>query len=158
MPVATREGLIGGMAMHVVTSYSTPSITSIRKLCKRPPPSRRPTCIAVLAHMASGSEMIDQVIGLHLGIPLVADTAESVAWRERLRRLIWLHQRFPGQRGQPLPPDWFARMFERGEMPALESWLAERGLRTDPPPGWLPDNPRQRALILAGRPPTPASR
>lgn len=38
-------------------------------------------------------------------------------------------------------------------MAALEGWLAENGLPTEPPPGWLPQEPRQRALIQTGRPP-----
>lgn len=161
----TRDGLIGASAMDIAVAHSSPAISPLAELCKQPPPSRRRACIDAFARMASGSEMIDQVMGLHLGIPLVADTSEGVVWRERLRRLSWLRHHFPGQNGQPAPPDWFARVFAQGEMPAAEAWFVERGQRLDPPPGWLPDNPLQRALIQTGRrppeptpPPDPAPR
>ena len=78
------------MAMNIAVSNATPGYAPIGELCRQPPPSRRPACIAVLAQMASSGELIDQVIGLHLGAPLVADSAEGVAWRERLRWLSWL--------------------------------------------------------------------
>ena len=156
---STHDGLIGASAMNIAAGHAIPSITPLVELCRQPPPSWRQACVDVFARMASSSEMIDQVMGLHLGTPLVADTSEAVVWRERLRRLSWLRQHFPGQRGQPMPPDWFARVFELGEMPAVEAWLVERGQRATPPPGWLPDNPLQRALIQTGRRPpesTPA--
>lgn len=162
---STHDGLIGASAMNTAAGHAIPSIMPLAELCRQPPPSRRQACVDVFARMASGSEMIDQVMGLHLGTPLVADTSEAVVWRERLRRLSWLRQHFPGQRGQPMPPDWFARVFELGEMPAVEAWLVGRGQRATPPPGWLPDDPLPRALIQTGRrppesapAPTPAPR
>lgn len=154
---ATRENLIGVAAMNTAMANGFPSISPIAELCEQPPPSRRESCIGLLAHMASGSEMIDQVIGLHFGVPLVANTSAGVAWRERLRRLSWLRHHFPGENGQPTPPDWHLRVFAQGEMPAAEAWLVERGQRVDPPPGWLPDNPMQRALIQTGRRPPRAT-
>ncbi|UHQ23537.1 hypothetical protein LVB77_02140 [Lysobacter sp. 5GHs7-4] len=151
----------GARAMDLAVVTSLPSYGPLMELCRSPPRERRDVCLSVFGLMARSPDLIDRVMGQHGGTPLAADGPDALAWRERVRELSWLSAQFPGMRGRPLPPDWFERVFRLGEMPALEAWLTEQGLPTRPPPNWLPDNPRQRALILTGRPPpssAPAAR
>lgn len=137
----TSDRLAGVVAMKIAVAYSLPPVEPIAEMCREPSPSRRKTCIAVLAQLADGSEMVDRTIGLHLGMPLVADTPDSAVWRERLRQLNWLRQHYGVQDGQPEPADWSRRLIEQGEIPAMQAWLVERGLRPTPPPGWQLEDP-----------------
>lgn len=88
---------------------------------------------------------------LSLLVRLTAGHPSGSRWREAYRRDLWT-------RAQAMPlvnsrsSEFARRSLLMGEWPAMVSLVDEAG-RAEPPPGWLPPDPRQRALILTGRPP-----
>ena len=160
---AAASGLKGGQqqivdltAMGRLLALVMPGGPSVGEVCRAPLRHRHRACVDALAKMAESNELADRLMALAYLVPLTADRADGAHWRERMRRLSWLRERMDGS-GNDLPPDWLGRALLLGEIPAFEAWLAEQGLPTEPPPNWLPDDPRQRALILTGRPPPPSS-
>jgi len=70
--------------------------------------------------------------------------------RERYRQLRWL---MTLAAPQPMPEKHFLRIYSDGEVAMLQSIAMERH-QWPPPPGWLPDDPKSRALIT-GEDPSP---
>jgi hypothetical protein len=112
-------------------------------------PRRVRDCIAVYARMAGSDALITREVALKMLVQYTANLPEGVQWRERMRAQEWLMEQV---RFRQVPTDWMMGMFALGEVPMLEATLARTG-RWPPPRGWLPRNPRARALITTGRPP-----
>ena len=104
-------------------------------------------CTTVLGHLAEGETLIERGIGLTLLIPLLGDGPGSAAARERYREFRWLYAA-----NARLPPthDVMDAIWAQGEVALLQRRAVAAGL-WPPPPGWLPDDARGRALILTGR-------
>lgn len=109
-------------------------------------------CNRVGARLSTGSSLVERAIGLVLQVQLTAGHPEGPRWREALRRHYWQSERLMAIAGETPPPGYLHRMLADGEVNALEWRLARTGM-SEPPPGWLPVNPRHRALVTTGRPP-----
>lgn len=104
--------------------------------------SRR-DCIALLGKVAAGDALIDQALALRTLIELQPEQPAGSGARERYRRHLWLWER---SHVRPLPAGFIARQFNEGEVAAWQAHLAAEG-QWPPPDDWLPENPRQRALV-----------
>lgn len=103
-------------------------------------------CRTVMSLMADGDSLIAQALGTTRMVRLSPDGPEATHWRERLRQSHWLRAQWSGIGS----PALIHAIREHGEVPALRVELERRGLGM-PPPGWLPEQPRARSLILTGR-------
>lgn len=103
-------------------------------------------CRTVMSLMADGDSLIAQALGTTRMVRLSPDGPEATHWRERLRQSHWLR----AQWSRIGSPALSYAIREHGEVPALRAELEQRGLGM-PPPGWLPEQPRARSLILTGR-------
>lgn len=118
-------------------------------------PDRHRACRATATLLAESDTLIGQVFGLALMAQLTADAGDGAVWRERLRTHYWrsLQVREHPALSPELPEAW-----RIGEAAAQAEALERAGLDT-PPPGWLPDAPLARSLVVTGRyldPATPA--
>jgi hypothetical protein len=122
-------------------------------------PALKRDCIAAYRLMA-GAE--DTLISRHLALVqlarLTADDPDGAQWRERLRDWYWVHTTvmpmMPGLPGSGIEVrEWLELWAQRGEFEAWRELLRRRGISDVAPPGWLPGDPRQRALVTTGRPP-----
>ncbi|MBX9401187.1 hypothetical protein K4L06_07660 [Lysobacter sp. BMK333-48F3] len=119
-----------------------------------PGSTRLAPCRAVMRLIADGDSLLAQAMGTTRMVLLTPDGPDAALWRERLRQSHWLRTNAAEISSPTLA--WAIR--EHGEVPALRAELERRG-RGDAPPGWLPEHPRGRALILTGRmPPIPTDR
>lgn len=110
------------------------------------PVARRRDCIALLARVADGDTLLEQNLALGLLIRLTGDGPGHAQLRERYRRLRWLWTQVPPSGS----PDYSARIWADGEVAALRELAIAQG-RWPPPPDWLPNDDRSRALIVSGR-------
>lgn len=107
-------------------------------------------CRRAAARLSTGSSLIERVMGLVLQVQLTADLPEGARWREALRRHHWQYEQYMALAREAPPPGYLRRVLVDGEIDALEWRLARAGI-SEPPPGWLPTRPRQRALVTTGR-------
>jgi hypothetical protein len=125
-----------------------PSFSPLTRACHPPlPVSRRRDCMGTSTRMAEADILLARVMGAYQMVVLTVGTPANRYWRERLRQEKWLLSvgaRFPGQNG----PDRARAVWQLGEVPALQAWLKANDHAM--PPGWLPDDPRQRDLITLG--------
>ena len=150
---------VGAIAMWA--ALALPAFTPITRQCKPEQLAlasiaRQAECERILTLLAEDqSTVIAPMIGLPWLVKLSGDTAEGMAWRERLRELYWVYenalQRMPifGQ-GSALPNEYSAWMMMKGELPAMRRLLERSGLPAKPPAGWLPRDARYRALVSTG--------
>ncbi|HET7125619.1 MAG TPA: hypothetical protein VFI26_00775, partial [Lysobacter sp.] len=92
----------------------------------------------------------EQAIAVAGLLKLETDPARLVQLRERYRQLQWLQTI---SFNKPLPEHYATRVWSQGEVDTMQAIAIERGL-WPPPPDWLPDDPRKRALILGEPPPS----
>ena len=109
-------------------------------------------CRRAAARLSRGSTLIERAMGLVLQVQLTAGRPGGARWREALRRHYWQYEQYAARAHEAPPPDHLRRMLVDGEVDALEWRLARVG-QAEPPAGWLPSNPRHRALVTTGRPP-----
>jgi hypothetical protein len=138
-----------------VPMLSVEPLSGIVRLC-RPDDAAASTqrvrdCVAVYTRMAGSDTLVARRIALRMLVQYTADQADGVQWRERLRAQEWLMEQ--GLRLPRASAGWAAGQFTLGEVPMLQATL-ERSGRWPPPAGWLPRNPRDRALVTTGRPPS----
>lgn len=144
------------MAMNAASSVGMPGLAPLMRNCRRDntalTPSRRSSCLAVAALLAGSDTLLGRRIGLGLAVRLTADASEGAALRERLRRFLWLQEQVRGMGYQP-PSGYTRSVWRLGEVAALQAWTTSVGRPLTPPPGWLPGNREERALVTTGRPP-----
>jgi hypothetical protein len=96
-------------------------------------------------------------IGLRGMVRLTAGQPDGEAWRERLRRYYWQQRNASHYLGWPgkglFGRDRDAIVARAGELAASREALRRAGIPLDPPPGWRPDAPMERALVETGRDP-----
>ncbi|MCF7222906.1 hypothetical protein [Marilutibacter chinensis] len=127
--------------------------TGLSRACIGPAALADPAlCRRAAARMGAGSSLVERAVGLVLQVQLTADRPEGARWREALRRHYWQYEQLMASAGGASPPGYLRRILADGEVAALEWRLARVG-QAEPPAGWLPSNPRHRALVTTGRPP-----
>ena len=151
---------IGAIAMSA--ALTPPGFSPVTRECKveklaSASLDRQAECEHMLELLsADESTLIGPLIGLPKLVELSGDSAEGEAWREQLRQLCWVYEnmqlRMPGLTpGGPLPAEYGTWFLTEGELPAMRKALAHYGLPLQAPAGWLPRDPRYRALVSTGR-------
>lgn len=143
-------------AMSLAIAIALPAYHPLQQVCTgeedKPALAHRvPTCIAIYTQMAQDPSLISQSIALTSLVRLTADAAAGTDWRERLREMNWVMSEGTKILSAAAPEGYLQSLWRDGEMVALESVLSAAGIPTKPPPGWLPDHERHRALITTGR-------
>jgi hypothetical protein len=135
-------------SIHDPSALDLPAFTPAYRACRPPlPASRRRDCMGTSMRLAEGDTLIARMMGARQMVNLSAGAPANRYWRERLRQNQWLlasARTFPGWTG----PDSLRAVWQLGEVPALQAWLKANDHAM--PPGWLPDDPRQRDLITLG--------
>lgn len=135
----------------VAAAQSLPPLQAVTRACPKDPAVRwPPACERLYRIFAASRTLIVRRLALVMLVGHSTDAPAAWQWREQLRRHAWLTET-----AQALLGD---RRFHRefwllGEIPAMQSLLRRRGLPALPPPGWLPRDPRLRALVATGREP-----
>ncbi|MGN6111880.1 MAG: hypothetical protein ACTHOC_02530 [Luteimonas sp.] len=109
--------------------------------------SSRADCAAVLAMVAEGATIGERRFGLELLIPLLGDSKDGPAYRERYRQLLYLDSVVRAA-GEPDVESNAKLLFDD-----FEAWrrIAVAQHRWPPSRGWLPDWPPQRVLVQQGK-------
>ena len=119
----------------------------------------RDECMAVYALAARRSDaLVDRLIALAHLSRLTAGDATGDPWREQLRQIYWVQARgyalLPGSPDSGMTGGDYLRLYvDKGELGALQELMQRHGIPSSPPAGWLPAEPRQRALVTTGVPP-----
>ena len=150
----TNDDRIDIMAFAMEAAIGMPALSGMAKCIPRPatplPDAQRRQCNALLSRVAQGDTLAEQAIAVTGLLKLETDPARLVQLRERYRQLQWLQT---VSFGKPLPEHYATRVWSQGEVATMQAIATERGL-WPPPPDWLPDDARSRALIT-GEPPPP---
>ncbi len=162
-PVTARDfaevGLIG-----ISVARAMPGFSPIARECKTERLAsasldRQAECERMLELLAADeSTLIGPLIGLPKLVVLSGDSAEGKVWREQLRQLYWVYENAQQRMSimtsnGPLPAEYGTWFMTEGELPAMRKMLAHYGLPLQAPAGWLPRDPRYRALVSTGREP-----
>lgn len=147
-PVSDQElRLVPVMGMAV--AQALPARQGLSEHCRAPSASRTRDCAAVMTLFAGSQTLLERMMGLTAMVRMSADRPDGARWREQLRRTYWMFGLAPDA---PATPGYLDALIHRGEIAALEHHMRIKGL-TGPPAGWLPRNPRHRALVTTGREP-----
>lgn len=141
------------MYANSLAGIEAPAYMDIRRHCSTGSASRldvgrRATCGKVLEKMAGSDSMLDQSIALSMLVELAGDGDDAMRWRERYRNHKWL----VAHMGKPVFEGLTMEDYAFDEIGAMQRALEVKGL-WPAPPDWLPENKRERSLILTGRPP-----
>jgi hypothetical protein len=93
---------------------------------------------------------VTQLAALSISIQLQPGLASL---REDYRQALWQAAQIGARINRPgaTPmPDYAHLVLDQGELAAWRRLLQQEGIDPAPPHGWLPDQARQRELILAG--------
>ena len=145
------------MAQGFESAVSLPFFPALR-LCGSSTPAltelQRKQCLVVLSMVAQGDTLMEQTFALHGLLELENDPTRLRQWREQYRQIKWLVAQIGmGLEADGLPPHFITFRWSKGEFQAYKSLAIQRH-RWPPPPDWLPDDARSRALIT-GEPPPP---
>ncbi len=134
--------------IHDHSILDLPALGPMYRGCRLPlPASRRRDCTGAAVRMAEGDTLLAQLFGISKMVTLSAGTPANRHWRERLRQAQWMSSaRTP--RPVRAGPDYVRDLWQLGEVPALQTWLKANNHAM--PPGWLPDDPRERDRITLG--------
>ncbi|SDQ24345.1 hypothetical protein SAMN05428982_0252 [Pseudoxanthomonas sp. CF385] len=154
---ATSKDLGDVVVMALNVAIALPALQPLQQRCTarvgRVPAEARRVCKQIYALLAADGSTL---IGPSFALPRLVEWAdgedERAAARERLRRFAWIYEAGLRQYLLPanarrLPVDHMERMFRDGELAAMRYQLQLNGIATEPPAGWLPDNPEYRALL-----------
>jgi hypothetical protein len=159
---ATAQDFADMGTIALSTALAMPGFLPVTRECKveklaSASLNRQVECERMLELLsADESTLIGPMIGLPKLVELSGDSAEGKAWREQLRQLYWAYenaqQHMVGMTsGGPLPAEYGTWFMTEGELPAMRKLLAHYGLPEQAPAGWLPREPRYRALVSTGR-------
>lgn len=152
----TEADLRAVQAFAMASVLAMPGLAPLLRSCRSDDvavaAARRSSCLAVATLLAHSDTLLGRRVGLGLAVRLTADLPAGPAWREQLRRFLWLQQQLLNMGWQP-PPGYAQSVWRVGEVAALQAWITSRGRPLTPPPGWLPRSRGDRALITTGRPP-----
>ncbi|MDR1075069.1 MAG: hypothetical protein LBL59_01825 [Xanthomonadaceae bacterium] len=143
----------------VMTTVLTPPLDWLMSICSAHDLDEqgRDDCIRTMDLLAhDGKTVVEQFSGTIGLVRLSITDADSRAWRDWLRQISWINER-AGQLipvsmiDNPMSYGAFLRwIVEQGEFAAYSELMARSGVDMSPPGEWLPNNPRQRALITSG--------
>lgn len=158
---ATAQDFADMGTIALSTALAMPGFLPVTRECKveklaSADLDRQAECERVLELLsADESILIGPMIGLPKLIELSGDSAEGKAWREQLRQLYWAYENAQQHMGMTsggtLPAEYGTWFMTEGELPAMRKLLAHYGLPEQAPAGWLPREPRYRALVSTGR-------
>ena len=152
----TDADLRSVQAIAMASALAMPGLASLLRSCRSEDvavaAARRSSCLAVATLLAHSDTLLGRRVGLGLAVRLTVDLPTGTAWREQLRRFLWLQRQLLSM-GWQVPPGYAQSLWRVGEVAALQAWLTSRGRPLIPPPGWLPSSPEDRALITTGLPP-----
>lgn len=163
---ATPSDFADAGAIGMVAATSLPALGSLTRRCK---PSAveaaggalRNQCEHVLALLAADqSNAISPMVGLSYMVQIKGDSEAGKSWRERLRQFYWVYENamlcLIGTSGGPIPSEYGGWFMREGEIAAMRKLIAHFGLPAQAPAGWLPKEPRYRALVSTGKAPAGA--
>lgn len=158
---ATVDDLAAIGAMGIAMAVALPAHQPLQEACfgedgTSSRAQRVPACMAIYTRMAGDEMLISRNIALDSLVRLTADSAAGPAWRERLRELHWIRSEGLRLIIEGPPEGHLQSLWRDGEIAALEGALGNAGIPATPPPGWLPEDVRSRALITTGREPPEA--
>jgi len=144
---ATVDDLVMLQAAGVVVAHPLPSMAGLSDLCaaRRVSPAHLATCQRIWGHMAGSDTVIAQAIALSQLVQMPGNATEQRHWKERLRHFHWTMHAANRVQDMQLVRDHL----RLGEFQAWQRLLQRHGLTM--PPGWLPNDPHYRSLILTGR-------
>lgn len=138
--------LYGAVYAGLMEAVFSPNLVSVSQLCGAPAsPSRRASCRANMELLASGDSLLMQRMGLTMLVRATEGSPRAAVWRERLRQHYWT-QELALRQGWFNDPRFVILRAYDGEIAALERYMRLNGF-SDPPEGWLPRDPGQRALV-----------
>ncbi len=151
----TNDDRLDIMAFALESAVASPGLSGPAMCVPNPAKlpssdSQRRQCIALLSRVARGDTLVEQATATSGLVKLETEPARLAQWRERYRQLQWLQK---VTLDNPIPEHYATRAWSQGEVVAMQALAIELGL-WPPPPDWLPDDPRARALIT-GEPPPP---
>lgn len=162
---ATPQDLAGIMVMSLNTAFVMPALYPITQRCRaevgRLSADALSACKRIYTLLAADEATL---LGPSIALPRLVEWArtdeERHAAQERLRRFAWVVDNVLRQYQRPATErrtrlDYLDRVFRDGELAAMRDQLQFNGIATEPPAGWLPDNPEWRALLSG---PSPAAR
>lgn len=162
---ATPQDLAGLTVMSLNTAFAMPALYPITQRCRaqvgRLPADALSACKRIYTLLASDESTL---LGPRIALPRLVEWAstddERRAAQERLRRSAWVFDNVLRQYQRPVTErrmrvDYLDRVFRDGELAAMRDQLQLNGIATEPPAGWLPDNPEWRSLLPG---PLPAAR
>lgn len=146
----------------ISAALALPGFTPVTRTCKTEQLAtasvmRRAECERVLELLATDdSTVIAPMIALPRLVALSGETTEGRAWRERLRQFYWVYenalQRMPGVTpAGPVPVEYGSWFMTEGELTAMRKLIARYDVPAEAPTGWLPREPRYRALVTTGK-------
>lgn len=157
---AKPDDMANMAVMSLNAAIAMPTLRAITQRCTahvgRLPANTLAACRRLYALLAADESTL---MGPLIALPRLVEWADTptdrAAARERLRRVAWVFEsamRPPS--GRRLSTDYFDRFLRDGELAAMRHQLQVDGSATEPPAGWLPENPEWRAL-LTGTPAQP---
>jgi hypothetical protein len=164
--LATPRDMADSVAFAVNAAITLPSFAPLTRRCTstvaKLPSETITSCRRIYTLLADDqSTLITSLIALPRLVEWAENDAARDMARERLRRFAWMYTSAFRLRQEPtvaghMPEDHLDRVFRDGELAAMRHQLQLNGIPTEPPAGWVPDNPEWRAL-LTGKP-VPANR
>jgi hypothetical protein len=144
----TNDDRLDIMAFALESAVASPGLSGPAMCVPNPAKlplsdSQRRQCIALLSRVARGDTLVEQATATSGLVKLETEPARLAQWRERYRQLQWLQK---VTLDNPIPKHYATRAWSQGEVVAMQALAIELGL-WPPPPGWLPDDARSRALI-----------
>ena len=163
---ATNDDVIGMLSMAQWVAHAMPSLSGVVQLCgadqdqPRLDAALRQDCTAFMAKLAANDSML---IYPSIALPLLIKLAsgpERAAWQLQLRDHAWLTEQFHGLLAASRPGVAVVGMdthpqaiAQDGELGSVRQVLQRNGIPLQPPAGWQPKHPGQRALLVPSVPP-----
>ena len=154
---ATPQDLAGLTVMSLNTAFAMPTLYPIVQRCRaelgRLPADALSACKRIYTLLATDEATL---LGPRIALPRLVEWAGSDDERrnaqERLRRFAWVYENVLRQYQRPATErrtrvDYLERVFRDGEIAAMRDQLQLNGIATEPPAGWLPDNPEWHAWL-----------
>nr|MBA3486344.1 hypothetical protein [Lysobacter sp.] len=139
-------------AMAIATVVAMPALSPLQLACF-PPGGVEPifvivsACTEIYTLMSEDPPLISQRLALVNLVRITVNSPEGPGWRERLRQLHWIQSHAIQILGSSAPQGYMGSVWRDGEVVAMQGLLAAAGISSQPPGGWLPDDPRIRAYI-----------
>lgn len=154
---ATNADVVAMLSAAQWAATALPAMAGVMQLCepdrRDPDPMLRQDCIALLAKLAADESM---VIFPAIALPRLVELThgpQRAAWQSQLRDHTWIIEQYPSALAGGADADFPYRVAADGELEAIRHQMQDSGIPIQPPAGWLPRNPRTRALVTTGHAP-----